>query len=92
MSFGEAINKPNKHRKEDWQIDMNAIETVGQDVVEAERQILASIAKHALKVVNNGVLGQIDINQVLRFDELVGWLGVCGELDECLSQCANRFD
>ena len=64
---------------------MNAIETVGQDVVEAERQILAPIAKDVLKVVNNRVLGQIDINQVLRFDELVGWLRVRGEFDECLS-------
>ena len=56
---------------------MNAIETVGQDVVEAERQILAPIAKDVLKVVNNRVLGQIDIDQVLRFDDLVSWLGVC---------------
>ena len=71
---------------------MNAIEAVGQDVVEAERQILAPIAKDVLKVVNNRVLGQIDIDQVLRFDDLVGWLGVCGKLDECLSQRANRFD
>ena len=71
---------------------MNAIEAVGQDVVEAERQILAPIAKDVLKVVNNRVLGQIDIDQVLRFDDLVGWLGVGGELDECLSQRANRFD
>ena len=71
---------------------MNAIEAVGQDVVEAERQILVPIAKDVLKVVNNRVLGQIDIDQVLRFDDLVSWLGVCWELDECLSQRANRFD
>ena len=57
-------------RVEDRQIDVHTLVAVSQEAVEANRKSLVPVPEHLPEVVDNGLLGQVNVAQVLDLLQL----------------------
>ena len=51
---------------------MHSVVALGQVVIEPERQVLIAVAEDVDKVLNDGVLREVDLAQFFDIDELLG--------------------